>query len=141
MAWRTLKGVFAFRFENHRPPNVFMYSLHRFFGRRLPFLFHLIPFQKYPSLIKNRRNRTTTETILFWSPCPRPQNSPAHFKNIYPFWLFTKNPFSHKRPSHYFWPFSEKNEATTNAFLRENFSFHPLAGALFRFSQFSCFLR
>lgn len=68
---QKFEGVWC-SLQNCRPPNVLIHSLQSptpLFGRRLPFLFHLIPFQKYPSLIKNRRNRTATKTILF---CPLP---------------------------------------------------------------------
>lgn len=86
--------------------------------RRLPFLFHLIPFQKYPSLIKNRRNRTATKTILF---CPL--LLPTLISKIYIlFWLFTKTLFSHKRLSHYiFGLFSEKATTTPELFRFSHF--------------------
>lgn len=74
-----------------RPPNVLALILHV-----VPFLFHLIPFQKYPSLIKNRRNRTTAKTIL------------SHpLKNISFLGLFTKNPF---------FPHERLTPATTSGF-------------------------
>lgn len=55
----------------------------------LLFLFHLIPFQKYPSLIKNRRNRTTTKTI----PSPRPPRCHATHTDIHPFPSCLREPF------------------------------------------------
>lgn len=104
------------------PPNVLIHSLPNILSR-LPFLFHLIPFQKYPSLIKNRRNRTAAKTILF----PFHPFASASTQNYILFRLFTKNPFfswaSHTIPGPVFWPFSEKGDH--QRFLREKLFSHP----------------
>ena len=71
------------------------------------FLVSFDPFSKiYISLIKNRRNRTTTKTILF-SPHPRPC-----FQKSILFGCLRKPFFLISDDSYYFWPFPTRRPPT-----------------------------